>query len=55
MIVETAARNAKDRGDNIVAVFNLDDVGAKSAEQTTAGKRTNVTAYTAPAEDRWRR
>ncbi len=48
----TAAQNAKARGDNIVAVFNLDGVGAKSAEQTAAGKRTNVTAYTAPAGER---
>jgi hypothetical protein len=48
----TAAQNAKVRGDNIVAVFNLDGVGAKSAEDTAAGKRTNVTAYTEPAGER---
>jgi hypothetical protein len=29
-------------------VFNLDGIGAKTAEQTAAGKKTNVTAYTKP-------
>ena len=32
-----------------MAVFNLDGIGAKTAEQTAAGKKTNVTAYTQPA------
>lgn len=45
----TAAQNAKKRGDKIVAVFNLDGVGAKTAADTAAGKKTNVTAYTDPA------
>ncbi len=44
----TAAQKAKSRGDNIIAVFNLDGIGAKTAEQTAAGKKTNVTAYTKP-------
>jgi len=44
----TAAQNAKARGDRIVAVFNIDGVGVKTAEQTSAGKKTNVTAYTEP-------
>lgn len=48
----TAAQNAKARGDNIVAVFNLDGIGAKTAEETAAGKKTNVTAYTVPAGER---
>jgi hypothetical protein len=48
----TAAQNAKARGDKIVAVFNLDGIGAKSAEETAAGKKTNVTAYTEPAGER---
>ncbi len=43
---KTAAQKAKARGDNIIAVFNLDGIGAKSAEDTAAGKKTNVTAYT---------
>jgi hypothetical protein len=45
---KTAAQKAKSRGDNIVAVFNMDGIGAKTAEETAAGKKTNVTAYTKP-------
>jgi len=45
---KTAAQRAKSRGDNIVAVFNMDGVGVKTPEQTAAGKKTNVTAYTKP-------
>lgn len=45
---KTAAQKAKARGDNIVAVFNLDGIGVKTPEQTAAGKKTNVTAYTRP-------
>lgn len=48
----TAAQNAKARGDKIVAVFNLDGIGAKNAEETAAGKKTNVTGYTEPAGER---
>ena len=36
---KTAAQNAKERGDNIVAVFNTDGIGVKPAEQTAAGRR----------------
>jgi Zn-dependent M28 family amino/carboxypeptidase len=43
-----AAQKAKSRGDNIVAVFNMDGIGVKTAEETAAGKKTNVTAYTEP-------
>jgi len=45
---KTAAQKAKARGDNIMAVFNMDGIGAKTPEQTAAGKKTNVTAYTKP-------
>lgn len=45
---KTAAEKAKSRGDNIVAVFNMDGIGAKTAEETVAGKKTNVTVYTKP-------
>ena len=45
---KTAAQKAKERGDDIVAVFNTDGIGVKTAEQTAAGKKTNVTAYTKP-------
>ena len=48
----TAAQNAKRRGDRIVAVFNLDGIGAKGAEATRQGKKTNVTAYTTPEGER---
>jgi len=48
----TAAQNAKARGDKIVVVFNLDGIGAKTAEDTAAGKKTNVSAYTEPAGER---
>ncbi len=44
----TAARNARKRGDNIIAVINVDGIGAKNAEDTAAGKKCNVTAYTKP-------
>jgi hypothetical protein len=45
---KTAAQKAKSRGDNIIAVYNMDGIGAKTAEETAAGKKTNVTAYTKP-------
>jgi hypothetical protein len=44
----TTAASAKARGDNLVAVLNIDSVGAKTAADTAAGKKSNVTAYTAP-------
>ena len=31
-----------------MAVFNIDGIGVKTAEETAAGKKTNVTAYTKP-------
>ena len=43
-----AAQNAKARGDNLVAVFNMDGLGAKTAADTAAGKKTNVVLYTVP-------
>jgi hypothetical protein len=48
----TAAQNAKARGDRIVAGFNIDGVGVKTAEDTAAAKKTNVTAYTLPEGER---
>ena len=44
----TAAERAKERGDNLVAVFNVDSVGGKSREEVDAGRKPNVTLYTAP-------
>ncbi len=48
----TAALNAKRRGDKIIAIFNLDGVGGKPAAEKSAGKLTNVSAYTRP-EGNW--
>lgn len=48
----TAAQKAKARKDRLLAVFNLDGIGAKGAEETQAGKKTNVTAFTAPEGER---
>ena len=48
----TAAQKAKARGDKILAVFNTDGIGAKTAEQTALKKKTNVTAYSEPAGER---
>jgi hypothetical protein len=45
---KTAAQKAKARGEDIMAVFNIDSIGGKTAEQTAAGRKTNVTAYTKP-------
>lgn len=48
----TAAKKAKERGDHIIALFNLDGIGVKSPEETAAGKQTCITAYTEPPGDR---
>jgi hypothetical protein len=42
----TAANNMRQRGDNLVAIFNLDSLGGKSQADTDAGVKTNVTLYT---------
>ena len=49
----TAAQNAKARGDNLVAIFNLDSLGGKSQADADAGRRTNVTLYTNPEGERF--
>lgn len=48
----TAAVKAKERGDNLVAVFNVDSVGGKSQEEVDGGRTPNVTLYTTPAGKR---
>ncbi|MHB8996263.1 MAG: M28 family metallopeptidase [Armatimonadota bacterium] len=48
----TAAQNACERGDNIVAVFNLDSLGRKSTEDHEARVMANVTLYTTPEGER---
>jgi Zn-dependent M28 family amino/carboxypeptidase len=47
-----AAQAARERGDNIVAVFNLDSLGRKSAEDHEARVMANVTLYTTPEGER---
>jgi len=49
----TAANNARDRGDNIVAVFNVDSLGGKSQEDKDAGRMINSTLYTMPEGERF--
>ena len=44
----TAAENARLRGDNLVAVFNLDSLGGKSQAAVESGLHTNVTRYCTP-------
>jgi hypothetical protein len=44
----TAAERARDRGDHLVAIFNIDSVGGKAQSDIDAGRKTNVTAYTRP-------
>ncbi|MHB8866365.1 MAG: M28 family metallopeptidase [Pirellulaceae bacterium] len=41
-----AANNMRQRGDNLLAVFNLDSLGGKSQADIDAGAKTNVTLYT---------
>jgi len=48
----TAARNARLRGDNLVAIFNLDSMGGKAQADIDAGRKTNVTLFTAPEGER---
>jgi len=44
----TAAQNSRKRGDNIIAVFNIDSLGGKSQADIDAGRKTNATLYTEP-------
>jgi hypothetical protein len=43
-----AANNCRQRGDNLIAIFNTDSLGGKSDADIAAGRKTNVTLYTAP-------
>ena len=45
----TAANRARERGDNLIAIINVDSVGGKSDEDIAAGRKTNSTLYTCPA------
>ena len=48
----TAAANAKQRGDNLIAILNTDGIGRKSKEDTQARRMRNVTLWTEPAGER---
>lgn len=43
-----AANNCRQRGDNLIAILNTDSLGGKSNADVAAGRKTNVTLYTAP-------
>ena len=47
-----AAEAARARGDNIVAVFNVDAIGGKPEEDIKAGRKTNVARYSSD-EGKW--
>lgn len=49
----TAAEACRQRGDNLVAIFNVDSIGGKSEEELAAGRKTNVTLYTKPEGKRF--
>ncbi|MAP92441.1 hypothetical protein CMK15_12910 [Candidatus Poribacteria bacterium] len=44
----TAAQNARSKGTNLIAIFNLDSLGGKSNQSLDSGLKTNVTLYTDP-------
>jgi hypothetical protein len=44
----TAAQGAKKRGDNIIAVFNIDGIGGKSQSEINLGVKTNIARYSTP-------
>jgi len=48
----TAAKNARERGDNLIAVINIDSLGGKSKDTIEVGLKTNVTLYTTPEGER---
>jgi len=47
-----AATQARARGDDIIAVLNLDGLAGKGAADSAAGARTNVTAFATPEGER---
>ncbi|MCC6446188.1 MAG: M28 family peptidase [Armatimonadetes bacterium] len=44
----TAARNARERGDDLVAIYNLDGLGGKSDADHVSGRKPAFTLYTEP-------
>ena len=49
---KAAAQAARERGDDLIAIFNLDSLGGKPQEDIDAGRKTNVTLYTEPEAER---
>ncbi len=43
-----AAERAKERGDDLIAIFNTDGVAGRPVALQNAGRRTNVTCYSVP-------
>ncbi len=43
-----AAKNARARGDRLIAIFNVDSIGGKPQAEIRAGKKPNVSLYTKP-------
>ena len=48
----TAANGAKQRGDNLIAIVNVDSIGGKSQAEIDQAKKPNVTLYTTPEGSR---
>jgi hypothetical protein len=49
----TAAKNAAARGDNLVAIYNLDGLSRGTPEDKAQGRKTNVTLFTEPEGERF--
>lgn len=49
----TAAEGARDRGNNLVAIFNLDGLSRGTPADKAAGRQTNVTLYTESEGERF--
>jgi hypothetical protein len=48
-----AAHNMRQRGENLISIFNLDALGGKGDEDIALGRKTNVTLYTTPEGKRF--
>ena len=49
----TAAERARDRGDRLIAIYNLDGLGRSTPEDREAGRQTNVTLFTEDEGERF--
>jgi hypothetical protein len=48
----TAAKNARERGDNLIAIFNQDSMAGKPQADKDAGRATHVSVWTTPEGER---